>query len=199
VDQNKAAAQARRRKASEPRPIRAELLSAFRAHSDRTDVTQWADVTGGWRDGALLTRIGPSLAALFEQTAPTVVLAPQSRGTLLGALVAADLRVGLIEIRKNDRPSVDSDGWRHRTTPPDYRNRHLRLGFPKRLLLSGERVLFVDDWIASGGQAVAARGLVDDSGAIWLGAAVLVDGLTDARLRRDLCVRSILHHRDMWS
>ncbi len=94
---------------------------------------------------------------------------------------------------------ADSESWRQRTTPPDYQDRHLTLGFPKRLLLTGERVLFVDDWIDTGGQAVGAKGLVDDEGADWVGASVIVDDLSDARLRRDLKVRSLLHSRDLWS
>jgi adenine phosphoribosyltransferase len=113
--------------------------------------------------------------------------------------VAAHLGLGLIEIRKNDGPLADSESWRSRTTPPDYRDRHLRLGFPKRLLPAGERVLFVDDWIDTGGQVLGARGLVDDAGAHWIGAAVIVDDLADPRLRRDLTVRSLLRNRDLWT
>jgi hypothetical protein len=44
-----------------------------------------------------------------------------------------------------------------------------------------------------------AHGLVADSGATSLGAAVIVDGLTDGRLRRDLTVRSLLRSREVWS
>jgi len=58
-------------------------------------------------------------------------------------------------------------------------------------------VLFVDDWIATGAQAEACRALVDMSGAQWTGAAVVVDGLTRAGLRRSLHVRSLLHIRDL--
>ncbi|HEY5034867.1 MAG TPA: phosphoribosyltransferase family protein [Candidatus Dormibacteraeota bacterium] len=147
----------------------------------------------------MLTRIGPALANLLNNAGPTVVLGSQSRGTLIGALVATHLGIGLIEIRKNDGPSADSDTWRYRTTPPDYQDRHLTLGFPKRLLQAGERVLFVDDWIDTGGQAAAAHGLTADSRATWLGAAVIVDALEDARLRRDLNVRSLLHNREIWT
>jgi adenine phosphoribosyltransferase len=147
----------------------------------------------------LLSRLGPALADLFSEVQPNVVIATQSRGTLIGALVATHLSVGLIEIRKDDGPTADSDAWRQRTTPPDYQDRHLTLGFPKRLLSSGERVLFVDDWIDTGGQAIGALGLVQDSGAEWLGAAVIVDDLTDTRLRRDLGVRSLLRGRDVWT
>jgi adenine phosphoribosyltransferase len=123
----------------------------------------------------------------------------QSRGTLIAALVATHLGVGLVEVRKDEGPAADSDAWRQRITPPDYQDRHLTLGFPKRLLAAGERVLLVDDWVATGGQAIGVQGLVRDAGAVWLGAAVIVDDLTDARLRRDLGVRSLLRGREVWA
>lgn len=199
TDQNKAAAEARRRQATIARPIREELLRTYREQGDRTDHTRWADITGWWRDAALLARLGPALADLFPDANATVVMGTQSRGTLLAALVAAHLGLGLIEVRKNDGPAADSESWRSRTTPPDYRDRHLTLGFPKRLLPAGERVLFVDDWIATGGQALGARGLVEDAGAHWIGASVIVDALTEPQLRRDLTVKSLLHNRELWA
>lgn len=199
TDQNKAAAEARRRQLTIARPIREELLRNFRETGDRTDGWRWADVSGWWRDPALLARLGPALASLFSDANPTVVVGTQSRGTLLGGLVAAHLGVGLVEIRKNTGPNADSESWRHRTTPPDYRDRHLTLGFPKRLLPAGERVLFVDDWIDSGGQALGAYALIEDAGAHWIGAAVVVDALSEPRLRRDLSVKSLLHNRELWA
>ncbi len=180
-----------------PRAIHEELLRNFHEQGDRTDDDRWADVTGWWRDGALLARLGPALADLFSESNPTVVLGTQSRGTLLGALVAAHLGLGLIEIRKDCGPAADSEAWRLRTTPPDYRDRQLTLGFPKKLLPAGERVLFVDDWIATGGQALGTRALVEDAGASWIGVAVIVDALTEPRLRRDLAVKSLVHIREL--
>lgn len=195
VDRNKAAAEAKRRRAAQTLPVADLLLQHFQWRGDSTDRSRWADVSGWWRDATLLQSLGPALADLFSSERPTLIVGPQSRGMLVGALVATHLGVGFVEIRKNSGPSADSDAWRTRTTPPDYRDRHLSLGFPRHLVTSGERVLFVDDWIATGGQASGTRALVTDAGATWLGAAVIVDGLQDARLRRDLSVRALLHQR----
>lgn len=199
VDRNKAAADAKRLRASDQPSATAELLRLWRTTGDRTDYGRWADVTGWWRDAQLLARLGSALAGLFDDASPTVVLGTQSRGTLLAPLVAVHLGVGMVEVRKDDGPLADSDAWRQTTTPPDYRDRHLTLGFPKSLVQAGDRVLFVDDWIDTGGQALGAHALVRDAGAHWLGAAVVVDDLTDARLRRDLMVRSLLRGREIWT
>lgn len=177
--------------------LRRRAAAAFRWRSDRTDADMFADVTGWWRDPDLLRDIAIGLREAYVAQAPTVVLGLQSRGVLLGAVIAQQLGVGLVEVRKDPAPSTDSDAWLTATTPPDYRDRHLTLGFRRGLVQSGDRVLLVDDWIATGGQALGARELVRRAGAAWLGLAVVVDALDDRRLRRDLGVRALLHERDL--
>lgn len=65
------------------------------------------------------------------------------------------------EIRKDPPPGSDSDSWWETSTAPDYRNRHLDLGLRRSQLKSGEHVLFVDDWIATGAEATAVKQLVN--------------------------------------
>ena len=118
---------------------------------------------------------------------------------MLGALVAMELGVGLIEVRKDPERQqlADSDAWLWQTTRPDYRDRHLSLGFRRGLLQSGDRAVLIDDWIETGGQALASQGLVEAAGATWGGAVVIVDGLTDSRIRHQLQLRSLLHVREL--
>lgn len=105
--------------------------------------------------------------------------------------------IGFVEVRKNRVGSSDSDAWLRRTTPPDYRDRHLTLGIRKRLLGAGDRVLFVDDWIDTGAQAVGSYRLTQDAGATWLGVATVIDALTGNEVRRRLDVRSLMHVRQL--
>ena len=94
-------------------------------------------------------------------------------------------------------PAGGSDRWLTARAPPDYQDRNLQLGLRRDLLPSTARVLFVDDWIDTGGQAVAAHSLVNQAGATWCGATVIVDALHDSRLRRDLNRRSIFQINDL--
>jgi adenine phosphoribosyltransferase len=71
-----------------------------------------------------------------------------------------------------------------------------RTRFAQDLLPGTARVLFVDDCIDTGGQAIAARQLVLAAGATWCGVSVIVDALTDGRRRRDLKVTAIFRDRD---
>jgi len=176
---------------------RRRLIATFRWVSDKTDPSNLADVTGWWRDPLILRDVGRTLANLYGEQRPTAVMGPQSRGSLLGVLCAESLGVGFVEVRKNARPSADSDAWWTVSTAPDYQDRHLELGVRRMHLRSGDRVLFVDDWIDTGAQADACKRLVEMSGAEWIGAAVVVDALHDAGLRRRLGVRSVLHVRDL--
>ncbi|MEV0568228.1 phosphoribosyltransferase family protein [Dactylosporangium sp. NPDC050588] len=177
--------------------VRGRLREAFVWRGDRTDKSRYADITGWWRDAELLGLLGPALAGLFAGAEPTVVLGPDSRGSLVGPLVALHLGVGFVEVRKDRAPAGDSDQWIRRTTPPDYRDRHLELGFRRNLVRPADRVLAVDDWVDTGSQARTVRAMVDGAGAGWVGFASLVDALDDARLRRDLGLRSLLHLRDL--
>lgn len=47
---------------------------------------------------------------------------------------------------------------------PDYRDRNLALGFRVGLIPPGASVVFVDDWVDTGGQLLAARAPADLAG-----------------------------------
>lgn len=174
-----------------------DLRASFRWIGDRYDLSYAADPTRWWANPSVLRRLGPVLARPAAEMGATHVLGPTSRGALLGALVALELGVGLVELRKDPEPSTDSDRWLTARTPPDYQDRNLKLGLRRDLLPPGSRALFVDDWIDTGGQAVAARRIVEAAEATWCGASVIVDALADAQLRRILDVASIFRLRDL--
>ena len=180
-----------------PRDLRDRIVGDFRWVHNPVDGGLYADITGWWRDPVTLHEISCGLADLVRADRPTVVLGLQSRGTLLGALVAQHLHVGLIEVRKGITPQSDTDRLLIATTPPDYRDRHLRLGFPRGLISSSDRAVLIDDWIDTGGQALGVQQLVHAADAAWLGAAVVVDGLSDNRIRRLLRVSSLVHLRHL--
>lgn len=176
--------------------LRDRLTEVFTWRADRGSYGSYADITGWLRDPMLLREIGPALGTLFDER-PTVVAGPASRGAMLGALTAAALGVGFVEIRKHAGPATDSDRWVQRKTGPDYRDRQLVFGFRRSLIQAGDRVLLVDDWADTGATIRTARALIEDCGAGWIGAVVMVDGLTDPRLRHDLPLRALLDIRTL--
>lgn len=171
------------------------LQTTFRWVNDPDARSSSADVTGWWRYPAVIAGLGPALARLIENERPEVILAPQSRGTLIGALVATHLGIGLVELRKEPGILADTDAWITARTPPDYRDRNLTLSARASLLDPGTRVLFVDDWVDTGGQLQAAHTITATVCAQWCGAAVVVDALSQPRLRHELKGRALLHIR----
>jgi adenine phosphoribosyltransferase len=157
----------------------------------------FADITEWWRDPAVLRDLPPAVAGLFPD-APTVIVGPVSRGTLLGALVAAHLGVGLVEARKNDRVAMHSAVHVARRLPQTYHEGGATLSFRRALIRPADRVLCVDDWVESGAQALAIQDMVEEIGARWLGLACVVDDLGELdEIRERLDARSLLTAADL--
>lgn len=155
-----------------------------------------SDLSGWWRDPQLLAAVGPALAQLFHKDQPTLVVAPEKVGFIVGPLVAAALGAGFVEAYKNTRTRQIADRLRWRPTRPDHRGRHLHLGVRARHVGPGQRVLLVDDWADTGAQLAALREVVLDCGAEYVGAAVIVDGCPDP-VRKRLRLRSLLRGTDL--
>jgi len=66
-------------------------------------------------------------------------------------------------------------------TELDYRGNRHELRLQRAALDAGDRVILLDDWIETGSQANAAKGLVEACGAELLGVAVVVRELEPAR------------------
>jgi adenine phosphoribosyltransferase len=155
--------------------LRERLAVAFRwvdpgPHSDHLV----SDMSGWWRDPSLLADVGPALADLFRAERPTVVVAPEAGGLVVGPLVAVALGAGFLPAVKDggDRRLPDALTWAQ--TPPDYRGRQLRLGVRSRHLGPGDRVLVVDDWVATGAQVRALYEVIAACGAEAVGCAAVV-------------------------
>lgn len=174
-------------------PITHRLVDAFRwVDLAPTSSHLVSDVSGWWRDPRIVAQIGPALAGLFAgEPPPTVVVAPEKGGFIVGPLVASALGVGFVEAYKNTRKRQIADRLVWRSTGPDYRGRELSLGLRARHLGATDRVLLVDDWAETGAQLGALRKIVFECGAQYAGAAVIVDACPPA-VCESLQVRSLI-------
>lgn len=175
------------------------LIARYDEISDRsTGGTTYVNRDGWWRDPHILERLPAALVEPFRALDPTVVLGPQSSGFLLGPLAARELGIGFVAARKEINLVADSDTWIRATTPPDYRDRHIEFGFRQGAITAADRVLIVDDWADTGSQLRALHALVQHVQARVIGTAVIADGLSDHRTRRDLQLTSLVHARELW-
>ena len=134
-----------------------------------------SDRSRWWRDAQILDGIGPALAALWPGARPTVVVAPEVTGFLLGPLVARACAAGFVEAYRAGarRPIAEPMTWTE--VPADHRGDRQLLGVRTELITRADRVLIVDDWAATGAQAGALRELLTGLGARVLGTAVIVN------------------------
>jgi adenine phosphoribosyltransferase len=166
---------------------RAAVQRLFRWEQGHADI---------WRvlaDAGALASVVEGLTAPWQDAGVTHVVGIESRGFLLGGAAAVALGAGFVAVRKAGTgllpgPKVST------TAAPDYRGlRHdLRM---QAVLGPADAVLMVDDWAERGSQAAAARLLVEQCGARWLGLSVVVDQLQDGT-RTALGVVTALVHAD---
>ncbi|MBQ1044047.1 MULTISPECIES: phosphoribosyltransferase family protein [unclassified Micromonospora] len=150
-----------------------------------------SDISGWWRDPEVLAQVGPALAGLHPAARPTVVIAPEVTGLLLGPLVAVAAGAGFLPAYKDGGERRRAGPTRWADTPPDYRGRRLRVGVDGRRLGPGDRVLLVDDWVDTGAQLDALCRVVRDAGADLIGAAALV-ATCPPEVRERLRLRALL-------
>jgi adenine phosphoribosyltransferase len=94
----------------------------------------------------------------------------ESRGFIIGAALAYKLNVGFVPIRKQGKLPAENFGY-------DYQLEYGadRLEVHRDAIQRGERILLVDDLIATGGTAEAALRLIGVAGGSVVGCAFVVD------------------------
>ncbi|MEV6814022.1 phosphoribosyltransferase [Micromonospora sp. NPDC051296] len=135
-----------------------------------------SDISGWWRDPAILAELGPALVAPFRSARPTVVVSPAVTGLLLGPLAATALGVGFVAAHKPGDGRLPAGPLTWAQSPPDFRGRRVDLAVRDRHLGPGDRVLVVDDWVATAAQVRALYDICAARGAEPLGtSAVMLD------------------------
>ena len=155
-----------------------------------------SDRSGWWRDSRILDGLGPALAGLFRDATPTVVVSPEVTGFLVGPLVARALGAGFVEAYRMGarRPIAEPMTWAD--VPADHRGQAQRLGVRTHLIGTGDSVLVVDDWAATGAQARGLYALIRSLGATVVGTAVIVDECPP-QVSAELTVRGLLTGDDL--
>ncbi|MCO5168520.1 MAG: adenine phosphoribosyltransferase [Planctomycetes bacterium] len=140
------------------------------------------DVTPLLADAPALARVVDALAEPYRQNGkPTVdrVLGIESRGFIFGTPVAQRLGVGFAPIRKPGKLP-----WKTVSESYALEYGEDRIELHEDAVHEGERVLIVDDLLATGGTLTAACRLVERLGGQVAGCAVVIElGFLDGRKR----------------
>lgn len=111
-----------------------------------------------------------SIADSYRDSGPTKVCAVEARGFILGAAVACELNAGFVPIRKPGKLPAQT---RCRTYELEYGTDTIEIHADA--ISPGDKVLMVDDLLATGGTMEAACKLVEELGGQIVGVSFLVE------------------------
>jgi adenine phosphoribosyltransferase len=134
---------------------------------------QFRDITPLLGNPAAFRESIRQMAAAFAGTAIDVVAAAEARGFIFAAPLALELNVGFVPVRKPGKLPFETHAFHYEL---EYGSDTLEIH--RDGIAPGQRVLLVDDLLATGGTIEACCRLVEKSHAQVSGCAFLIE-LTD--------------------
>jgi len=131
---------------------------------------QFKDITPLVKNPAMLRLAVHQLIHPFWGEKLTAVVGMEARGFIFGSLAAWDLGVGFVPLRKPGKLPYDVQSASY-----DLEYGSAELEVHVDALDSGDRVLLIDDLIATGGTAAASCGLIEKLGAEIVGCAFVIE------------------------
>ncbi len=130
----------------------------------------YRDITPLLADAEAFNSAVTSLSIHYVYEDIDVVAGVEARGFIFGAAIAYQLGVGFIPIRKEGKLPFTTESVTY-----DLEYGSAMLEIHTDAIKEGERVLIVDDVLATGGTLRAAAALVERMGGVIVGACVLVE------------------------
>ena len=125
-------------------------------------------------DTKLIIALGEEIANRFRDAHPTRVLTVETSGLVPGFATALSLHVPMVFARKT-KPVTMSGPVLLETTTHAEEGREVVLMVAAEFMPAGERVLIVDDFLASGETLRALARITQDAHCILVGIAVVVE------------------------
>jgi len=131
---------------------------------------QFRDITTLLQDATAFNAAIDALALHYADVALDKVVGIEARGFIIGAAVASKLQLGFVPVRKPGKLPAVTISQRYTL---EYGEDALQLHADA--ITAGERVLLVDDLIATGGTALAALALIRQLGGVVAHAGFVID------------------------
>lgn len=128
------------------------------------------DITTLLKDGSAWKEAIEALCKPYDAEPPDIIVGIEARGFILGGAVALHLGSGFVPIRKPGKLPADTITESYTL---EYGTDTIEMHTDA--LTAGDRVLLVDDLLATGGTAAAAVKLIQSTGAELIGAAFLIE------------------------
>ena len=149
------------------------------------------DITTLLKDKAAFRSMIDDLTAWYRDKQIAKVVGIESRGFIVGGPLAHQLGAGFIPVRRPGKLPADIFEVKYNL---EYGSNSLAIH--RDAIAMGERVLIVDDLLATGGTAAATTNLVRQLGGEIVGAAFLVEllGLKGRELLNGCQVRALVQY-----
>jgi xanthine phosphoribosyltransferase len=125
-------------------------------------------------DPVLMDACGEELAARFKETRPTKILTAEISGIAPALMTAKYLGVPVVYARKH-KPITMPDTVYLTVAPSHTKGRMVELIVSPEYLAGGERVLIIDDFLASGATIAGLVRLAQTAGATLVGIGALIE------------------------
>jgi len=149
------------------------------------------DITTLLKDKSAFRSMIDDLTAWYRDKQIAKVVGIESRGFIVGGPLAHQLGAGFVPVRRPGKLPADSFEVKYNL---EYGSNSLAIH--RDAIAMGERVLIVDDLLATGGTAAATTNLVRQLGGEIVGAAFLVEllGLKGRELLNGCQVRALVQY-----
>jgi adenine phosphoribosyltransferase len=128
------------------------------------------DLTTLWKDGALTREVIDALEARWKGERIQKIAGIEARGFIVGAPLADRLKIGFVPVRKSGKLPAPHIGVSYAL---EYGKQGIEIHADA--IERGERVLIVDDLLATGGTANAAASMVEKLGGKVVGFAFVAE------------------------
>jgi xanthine phosphoribosyltransferase len=126
-------------------------------------------------DAILMEKVGKEIANLFEETGPTLILTAEVSGIIPAVMVAKALNNLPVVYARKHKPITMREPVFVETAPSHTKGHEVNLMVSPEFLTREHRVLIVDDFLASGNTIEALARIVNNSGAMLVGIASVVE------------------------
>lgn len=151
------------------------------------------DITPLLSEPAALREAVRQLAEAFRDLKIQKIMAAEARGFIFAAPLALELNAGFVPVRKHGKLPYQTRAYHY-----DLEYGSDTLEIHEDALQEGDRVLMIDDLLATGGTVQACMELAKQSGAEVVGCGFLVelDFLNGRRLFTDQKIVSLINYQD---
>lgn len=149
------------------------------------------DVTPLLKDGKALKFALDEISKFAIKQQATLICGPEARGFLVGTPIAYSLGVGFVPIRKPGKLPRETVSFSY-----DLEYGQNELSMHSDAVNKGDRVLIVDDLLATGGTLEATIKLIESKGGIVCGIACLIelDDLKGREKIKNYPILSLMHY-----